>query len=460
MLARRVGFALAGAVVFICYGFWFTNTGNLFGTLAPIDSKETSPADPKSDQQSSTQQSSTNVTNGVPLKEWEMEGHDGLTPLCRQTKWTEGLWLHCHSYCGPEKTSVCGGLNNARNRIQTCIRLAIDAGAGLILPSATERDEDHLVKTNGAVRVCPEVFWNVEYLQSSLKEQCPQLKLRMCDDRKGIKNVVQTPRRHYLEAAHKNGTFRQFVSAAFDKSPFNLTDVSVKNPVVVNFGDSFIGWNYKESGELMTLRKALFKVIRFNQNLLDMSSKIGQHPKLNNGAYIGVHLRGEDDWPHEFGPVADQMRFYTAEIQRIQKTVSYNIKTIYVSCGDEGAIQRFRDILTPLGFTVESKSTLLASSNGTLAQVESLAFDQKAIVEYQTLVDARFWMGLVMSSMSSLIAYARSIDNEEDFFSAYIFPGSTRNGAERAYPTVPDMKGNRVTKLMVVNGVDIMDSFP
>lgn len=65
-----------------------------------------------------------------------------------------------------------------------------------------------------------------------------------------------------------------------------------------------------------------------------------------------------------------------------------------------------------------------------------------------------------MSSMSSLIAYARSIDNEEDFFSAYIFPGSTRNGAERAYPTVPDMKGNRVTKLMVVNGVDIMDSFP
>ncbi|PVH84718.1 hypothetical protein DL98DRAFT_410428 [Cadophora sp. DSE1049] len=389
-----------------------------------------------------------------------MEGHNGLSPLCRQTKWTKGLWLHCHSYCGPNKTSVCGGLNNARNRIQTCIRLAIDAGAGLILPSATERDEDQLVKTNGAVRVCPEVFWNIDYLQTFLQEQCPQLKLRMCDDRTGIKHIVETPERHYLDAAHSNGTFRQFVQEAFDKSPLNLTDVSAKNPAVVNFGDSFIGWDYKKSGELMTLRKALFKVIKFNQNLLDMGSKIGQHPKLNNGAYIGVHLRGEDDWPDEFGAVADQMRFYTAEIQRIRKAVSYNIKTVYVSCGDEGAIQRFRDILKPLGFIVESKSTLLASSNGTLAQVESLAFDQKAIVEYQTLVDARFWMGLVMSSMSSLIAYARSIDNEEDFFSQYIFPGSTRNGAERAYPAVPDMKGNRNTKLMVVNGVDIMDSFP
>lgn len=65
-----------------------------------------------------------------------------------------------------------------------------------------------------------------------------------------------------------------------------------------------------------------------------------------------------------------------------------------------------------------------------------------------------------MSSMSSLVAYTRSINNEEDFFAQYIFPGSTRNGAERAYPVAPDMKGNSNTKLMVVNGVDIMDSFP
>ncbi|KAK0101368.1 hypothetical protein ONS95_006543 [Cadophora gregata] len=452
---RRVGFALIGAVVFILYGLWFTSKGDPLGPPAPIDSKQTFSTEPIPDQQFSP-----NITDALPLEEWEIEGHDDLSPLCRQTEWTEGLWLHCHSYCGPNKTSVCGGLNNARNRIQTCLRLAIDAGAGLILPSATERDEGHLVETNGAGRVCPEVYWNIDYLQTSLREQCPQLKLRMCDDRSGIKHVVEMPERHYLHAAHSNGTFRQFVQETFDQGPLNLTDVSAKNPAVVNFGDSFIGWDYKKSGELMTLRKALFKVIKFNQSLLDMSAKIGHHPKLNDGKYIGVHLRGEDDWPDGFGTAADQIRFYTAEIQRIQKSVSYNITTVYVSCGDEGAIQRFRNILKPLGFTVESKSTLLASSNGTLAQVESLPFDQKAIVEYQTLVDARFWMGLIMSSMSSLIAYARSIDNEEDFFSAYVFPGSTRNGAERAYPAVPDMRGNGNTKLMVVNGVDIMDSFP
>ena len=390
---RRVGFALVGALVFILYGFWFTSTGDLFGTPAPIDSKQTSPAAPIPDQQSSP-----NITNALPLEEWEIEGHNGLSPLCRQTKWTEGLWLHCHNYCGPNKTSVCGGLNNARNRIQTCIRLAIDAGAGLILPSATERDEDHLVKTNGAVHVCPEVFFNTEYLQTSMHEQCPQFKLRMCDDRTGIKHVLQTPKRHYLDAAHSNGTFRQYVEEVFERSPLNLTDVSATNPAVVNFGDSFIGWDYRKSGEvsdqlslffsrhfkhskawypgtfrwiltqpilgrvelipsslqLMTLRKALFKVIKFNQDLLNLSSKIGQHPKLNNGAYIGVHLRGEKDWPNEFGVVADQMRFYVAEIQRIQKTVSYNLKTIYVSVSS---------------FTSSNRSSIAHTSNSAVTKV-------------------------------------------------------------------------------------------
>jgi hypothetical protein len=63
-------------------------------------------------------------------------GCNGLTKLCDETEWTEGLWLHCHSRCGVNHTSICGGLNNVRNRVQTCLRLAIDAGMGLIMPSA------------------------------------------------------------------------------------------------------------------------------------------------------------------------------------------------------------------------------------------------------------------------------------------------------------------------------------
>jgi hypothetical protein len=56
-----------------------------------------------------------------------------LRHLCDKTVWTEGLWLQCHNNAGPSKTSIKGGLSNIRNRLQTCVRLAISAGAGIIV---------------------------------------------------------------------------------------------------------------------------------------------------------------------------------------------------------------------------------------------------------------------------------------------------------------------------------------
>ncbi|KAG9237060.1 hypothetical protein BJ875DRAFT_350158, partial [Amylocarpus encephaloides] len=382
-----------------------------------------------------------------------------LLDLCNEAEWVEGLWLHCHSGCGVNHTSICGGLNNARNRVQTCIRLAIDAGAGVIIPSATARDENELVHTDGTT-VCPNVFWNMEYLKSQMSKQCPQLRIRVCDDRSGIRNTIVPPLRQYLTPAHSKATFRELVKETFAESNFSLADTSAANPTLIEYADTYIGWNYKTSGELSSIRKALFKALRFNKDLLELSTEVLRSPQLNNGAFIGVHLRGENDWPGGFGTIEDQMRLYVAQIEQIQTTISYNVTTIYVSCGDADAIQRFRDLLEPLGYVVHDKWTILADQPETLGRVEALRFDEKGIVEYKVLLDARFWLGLVMSSMSSLIAYARSVDEKDDYFETFIFPGSSKNGLDRGYPDHLSMKGNRRTKLMVVNGVDIMDSFP
>ena len=56
-----------------------------------------------------------------------------LRHLCNETDWTEGLWLQCHNNVGPSKTAMRGGLSNLGNRMQTCVRLAISAGAGVIV---------------------------------------------------------------------------------------------------------------------------------------------------------------------------------------------------------------------------------------------------------------------------------------------------------------------------------------
>jgi len=383
---------------------------------------------------------------------------NGLLDLCKRTDWTEGLWLHCNSNCGENingtGTSICGGLNNARNRIQTCIRLAIDTGSGIIIPSVTTRDEKDLVNTDDKT-VCADFFWDMEYLQKALAEQCPQLEIRLCGNRTGITTVIEPPFRSYLEAPHYNTTFRALVNAELEINNMTFADVTSSTAAVISFGDTYIGFNYLAADEMSTIRKALFKVLKFNKDLFDLSAAVLKSKELHEGAFIGVHLRGENDWPAGFGTVEDQMRTYTAEIRDIR-----DIKTVYVSCGDSSAIQRFRNILLPYGYIVYDKWTLLADRNETLNKVESLTFDQKGIVEYQVLVEAQYFMGVIMSSMSSLIAFARTVDEPEDLFDTYIFPNSSKSGLDRGYPQTSILKGSRNTKLMVVNGVDIMEAFP
>lgn len=254
-----------------------------------------------------------------------------LTALCESTDWTPGLWLHCHSYCGANKTSICGGLNNARNRYQSCLRLAIDAGAGLILSSVTERDERDLRQTNFNT-VCPDKFWDIQGLIALMGSQCPGLQFRMCDDRGGILHVLETPTRYYQDAQYSDGEFRAFVEETLYNNSLSIKDVNESNQAVINFGDSHIAWNYRAASELATIRKALFKVLNFNPRLLGIGTRILQSPGLNNGAFIGVHLRGEADWPTFYGTVEQQTWHYLRTIKDIQKLSNNGVlKTIYVS---------------------------------------------------------------------------------------------------------------------------------
>lgn len=384
---------------------------------------------------------------------------DTLKGLCRQTQWTDGLWLTCHSHCGPNKTSICGGVNNARNRVQTCLRLAISVGAGVIIPHVTTRVESQIELTDNTI-VCPDVWWDMDYLIESMANLCPRLQIRTCEEDPGIAKVVQLPNRHYRDRPHYCETFRRFVNDSLTEAQISLAEVNSFNPVLIQYGDSHLAWSYRDTGELGTIRKALFKTIIFNQALVDLGGEIFNSEQLQSGNFIGVHLRAESDWPGHWGTNVSQMELHVQEIVRTNSKLAEPVKIIYVSCGDRDAIQQFRDMLTPMDYTVHDKWTVLEDRPEMLERVSSLTFDEKGIVEYAVLVRARFWQGLLISTMSSVIAYARTMDEPEDFFHTYIYPRSARWGIDRNYADNLSIKGNEDTKLYVVDGQDNMDAFP
>jgi hypothetical protein len=396
----------------------------------------------------------------------DIEPTKNLRSLCDQTSWTDGLWIQCHSNARRDsegKRSVHGGLNNVRNRLQTCLRVAIDSGAGVIMPTVATRNQTQLKDLGGGAPVPASTFWNMEYMVEALEKQCPQLQVRF--DMKGIETQMKAPRRHFREARYQNGTFGDMTLDVLREGGIELSSIKRGNPVAIAFGDTFLAWDYEKSGELSTVRKDLYRTLKYNQTLLDISSGILQAPALQKG-FIGIHLRAETDWPSSFGKAKDQMRLYIEEIESLERKDSSDLRTLYVSCGSQDGIHRFRKRVTPLGYEVHDKWTLLSEDPETLARVENLMFDEKAIIEYQMLLNADFFLGPVMSSMSSLIAFSRALDSQEEFFPTYIFPGSEKDvgedgwGLRRTYEQVPMMKGDKRSRLMVVNGEDIMSLFP
>lgn len=339
-----------------------------------------------------------------------------LQNLCRETKWTEGLWLQCTSYCGPTQTAWCGGLNNGRTRLQNCLRLAIDAGAGVILPQISLRGVGEAGVTIPGHDSCADDWFDLAYTENAIRTNCPQLNLRAsCPDALDRSvalaappetdlEVVHSP--HYIDGMYVKGEFREnlILPTLRDANRINgSSGALVDGTNIVEYGDTFIGWNYNKSNEFHTVRKDLYKTIRFRESMHQIGERVRGSEQLQHGSYIAVHLRGEGDWPAEWGTPDQQMAIYIDEIARIRATdQGSNISAVFASSGEQGVIQAFRDRLQSLNYTVYDKWSLLADFPSELANVQQADFDAMGIVDDAVLTGAMYFMGVSVISLPTL----------------------------------------------------------
>lgn len=196
--------------------------------------------------------------SSTPLGEENFTADDfpHLQDLCSRTVWRPHLALHCHSNCGPDKSSFCGGLNNARDRLQTCVRLAIDAGATtVIIPSIAARSESALWTVDPSavtedvgtpVILCSEAWFSSRQLEMALSKGCQQLSVKfVCPTDKGLGDLLDMPSPRVVQMSWRplgghrydirpGHTFREAVSETMSDSP----DDSVST--LVEYGDPYI----------------------------------------------------------------------------------------------------------------------------------------------------------------------------------------------------------------------------
>lgn len=196
--------------------------------------------------------------------------------------------------------------------------------------------------------------------------------------------------------------------------------------------------------------KDLFRAVGYNESLRALGRRIIQSPQLKDASYVGVHLRGENDWPEQWGSLEEQTQSYTNELQRLGEQDG-NVTTVYVSCGNKTSIQYFRQAIEPLGYVVLDKWTVFETDwpEG-LAIVESLPFDEKAVVEYETLVAGNYFLGISLSSMSVVVATERTLNEAGNFVENYIDSANQNldNEGRRL-----QIRGDNHTRLLCISGI-------
>jgi hypothetical protein len=302
-----------------------------------------------------------------------------LKSLCDDTVWHQDVYLNC--------TDLAGGTFNIQNSIVTCLRWAIDAGIGMIMPKIATRVKDDPSKFRDSWMPYTYLF-DENNLRERLSKECPQLILKETNYEPATRVFAEV----ISYKQYTRGTYRSHVS---DLLTFNGID-GVNGSIVVVEANPLLGWLFNKERRLIHI--SLLDTVRFNPDISSLAKPIvAKLPEK----FIGFHLRAEKDFP-----------WYSYESIVTWFETSFQakyIKNIYVAVGSREVEERFRNSMNDLdiGINVISKWTLASENTTLLSQMNSLRFDQIAIVDYEIMIRSNYFYGVGQSSFAYAIAFQR-----------------------------------------------------
>jgi hypothetical protein len=313
---------------------------------------------------------------------------DSLTSLCNKTTWVPNLYLNCSNIMiWSDITAGDGlGLANVRNTIVTCLRWAIDAGMGFIMPKIAIRSKENpgLFPTWDNI----DFLFDEDNLRNLIKKECPQLIIYNTPDVRWNRRVdaVNNNERYFYET----GKFRKHVFEIVNNNfPPYGTVVFENKPL--------FGWYFYKDGR--EIHQSLLNAVQFKTSLVALAKQIVKLIGKTN--FAGVHLRVEPD-----------ALYYTFEelFSWVQKELNGNLKNIsiiYIAVGSKDAEEKFRESMKPYNIQVISKWSLVKNNDELSRELDKLNFDQQAVIDYEALLSSEYFMGCGASSFSYAIAYDR-----------------------------------------------------
>ena len=382
-----------------------------------------------------------------------------IQQICARTQFRSGLLFSCEGQHG--------GIGMVRNQILRCIRYAIHAGAAIVVPSMALRNPKNLADIETNTEAPLEYLLDREAFVAHLSKGCPGIRLYdHADDfpfysqRSGEPLVLigdQFEPDHPREGLRHPREWRHFFDEWLDQ---HNVEIQPESPVHIQLGQSFLDYPVRDDGENFV--HEFGKILSFRHDTRALAAKallelqrrfalpINPTKAINPGAYYGAHLRLEADaiwaWPPNEWRYSGMVEQFEEQFRNIERT---GLSVIYVTSGNQTVVDLFTEGLNKWiaakpgsetrDVTVVTKYDLLQGVDR--KQLDSLTFDQQALIDFMMMFKASVFMGVAHSSFPWTIALRR---HELSKYKDYANEGSdllkdeytTIMGMEADYPYV------------------------
>jgi hypothetical protein len=346
----------------------------------------------------------------------DVDGPFNITPIrehCSKRAPTPGLVFTCNK--------ANGGIGNVRNQLLGCIRYAIEAGGGVVLPRPVVRAAN-LIRTGTGITADFSYMFDKEHFTKTMAEACPNFKIYESAD--GLKKL---PNMLYPQSLGGPVLYGQVISQPehwrerFDiwlrneTTTFGIAIPSEETPLLIEFDQTlllrqpveFDGAEFKNSfGRILQLRPDIRKLASTAIYELGRRFALDLDPKaqIHSNAYFGAHLRTEKDAVR----VWDDSNFDTQSDQYIAEALKMESSVMYVATGSAEELAKMEEkAWTKAGINVTSKFALLNDADS--KYLTNMTWDQQALVDYEILLKSSYFGGFIRSTFAWNIALRRHI---------------------------------------------------
>lgn len=353
----------------------------------------------------------------------------------------------------------CGGMSagitSIMSQVKVCLKMAVEAGTGIILPAMPLRDSANLQEfnfNNADAYLTYDQWFDVDHFRESIARVCPGMKVLHPNELEGASGasgagvvadggseVASVPVKNmwnmdlsaspgYLPFAGHFWAGKPFKDF-FDKQLAALEEMASWNPdkddgkkgiTIVSISSQFLIFRITDDPTQHDLRlwNDLGMLIRFKEEPRKIVDSLLQGM---GRPFYGVHFRVESDtiWSgldHQLSVDLDALDLAWETFgsgQKQQQEPPIDLKPlVYLACGDQLQIAKFVEAGALRGWEVTHKWDIAtkASSGGdteTLEMINQLPFDFQGAVDMGIMVKSEFFLGITGSAFSSSIGNAR-----------------------------------------------------